>query len=57
MEIKFCPVCLQGMITIKWGGLRLFKCPYCKVIFHISMEYQEDSPLMPSLVGSKNEQN
>ena len=38
MEIKYCPICMQEMAVVKKGWLRVFQCPYCKIIFHISWE-------------------
>ena len=36
MKIQYCPVCMNEMVD---AGIMTFKCPYCKVGFHISVEY------------------
>ncbi len=36
MKIQYCPVCMNEMIDV---GMMTFKCPYCKVGFHISVEF------------------
>ncbi len=36
MKIHFCPVCMAELIDV---GMVTFRCPYCKVAFHISLEY------------------
>ncbi len=36
MKIQYCPVCMSELIG---SGAMTFKCPYCKVGFHISVEF------------------
>ena len=36
MKIQYCPVCMNEMVAV---GMMTFKCPYCKVGFHISVEF------------------
>ena len=35
MKIQYCPVCMCEMVDV---GMMTFRCPYCKVGFHISVE-------------------
>jgi len=50
MEVKYCPVCTLELIPI---SMITYQCPYCKVAFHISVEYSIDSPCL--VIESDNE--
>ena len=36
MKIQYCPVCMNEMVAV---GMMTFRCPYCKVAFHIYIDY------------------
>ncbi len=36
MKIQYCPVCMNELIGV---GMLAFHCPYCKIAFHINIEY------------------